>query len=795
MHFKFEMDYMSSPACHKQPAFNVSTNFWPLICVASLVAFSSATIFLQPAQASPIGKKQPTSPTGSFKKGLSGKSTATTSVRPIKDKWAVVIGIDTFKDPAIPHLNFAAKDAVDFAKFLTEHGNFAKDHVLLLTNEKATRDNIKSAVGGSWLPRRAQPDDLVLIFASTHGSPKELDVAGENFLVAYDSQAQDLYVTGIRFADLAPEIKSRTGCDRVVLLLDACNSGAANVGGKGLLRSSNFDVTTLAGQGQIVISSSASNQRSFESKRYDNGVFTKQLIAALQAKGNKTTLNQAFNYLKERVETEVRFDRMLTQTPVMRSKWSGGELILIAVPAAPRRIEGDSNSGFIAINAETPDATYLEGAKLVNDKKYFEAFNLIKPAAEAGRPYCQSLLGYLYSNGLGVERSKEKALEWVEKSANQGCVKGLYNLGTMYDQGTEVPQNYKKALELYKKAAEKGLHLGMNAVGTMYGKGKGVAKDYAQAKEWYLKAAEKDLPEAKYNLAQLYYSGQGLTKNYQLAAEWFQKAADQNYTPAQRSLASLYRSGEGVAKNDSKAVEWFQKAAEQEDTTALSFLGYMYENGDGVPQNYTKAAEYYQKAGDQGNTIAQNNLGRLYEIGQGVPKNYDKATQWYQKAADQGEPNGQSNLGYLYETGNGVTQNYARAKEWYQKAAEQGFARAQNNLGHLYNHGLGVTKDYAQASAWYQKAADQGYAKAQANLGFLYNQGLGVPQNYTKARDWYLKAAEQGNAYAQNNLGCLYMNGHGVPKDLTQAREWLNKSAAQGLENAKANLKRLEQLQ
>lgn len=297
------------------------------------------------------------------------------TVRPITDKWAVLIGIDRFKDTRIPPLEFASKDAIDFAKFLVEKGQFAKDHVLVLTNENATRDKIRDAIGGSWLPSRVAKDDLVVIFASTHGSPKELDVGGENFLVAHDSDSRNLYVTGIRFSDLAPEVKERTGCDRVLLLLDACNSGAANVGGKGLIRTSNFDISSLAGEGQIVISSSTANQRSFESKRSKNGVFTKYLMEALQRQGPKTTISEAFNYLREQVENEVRFDRQLTQTPVMRSKWTGGELILIAVPTHPRHVEAPFSEALdagSAVKASGPVAPNLAGAWLASYGAHYQ---------------------------------------------------------------------------------------------------------------------------------------------------------------------------------------------------------------------------------------------------------------------------------------------------------------------------------------------------------------------------------------------------------------------------------------
>ena len=263
--------------------------------------------------------------------------------RPIKDKWAVVIGVDTFKDSRIPKLRYPAKDAQDFAKFLVEKANFAPDHVLLLLNENATRNNIVSAIAGNWLPMRVLPDDLVVIYASTHGSPSELDKGGENFLVAYDTEQTDLFTSGVLLQDLAPTIYRRTHCDRVVLLLDACNSGAAEVGGKGLYRTTNFDPTALAGKGQIVISSSGADQRSWESKRYNNGVFTRNLIEILAKEQEKADLQSAFDVLKDKVQSEVKFDRQAFQTPVMHSKWEGEPLRIAAKPVSPRTIPEDDS--------------------------------------------------------------------------------------------------------------------------------------------------------------------------------------------------------------------------------------------------------------------------------------------------------------------------------------------------------------------------------------------------------------------------------------------------------------------
>ncbi len=256
--------------------------------------------------------------------------------RPIKDKWAVIIGVSQFADKRIPILKYPAKDAQDFANFLVSKGNFAKDHVLLLKDNQATKVKILDAFGDGWLPRRAMEDDLVVIFISSHGSPQ--DVAGENFIIAYDSDPNHTYATGIRLQDLAGEVTKRTGCDRIVVLLDACHSGAAVQGGKGLLRTHNFQLESVTGQGQMVISSSKPEQLSWESKRYDNGVFTRCLIQALEAEGAKTSISEAYNKLKSSVEQEVRFDRAVDQSPMILSKWKGTELKLCAPPAEPRQV-------------------------------------------------------------------------------------------------------------------------------------------------------------------------------------------------------------------------------------------------------------------------------------------------------------------------------------------------------------------------------------------------------------------------------------------------------------------------
>ncbi|MBK8223581.1 MAG: caspase family protein [Candidatus Obscuribacter sp.] len=151
---------------------------------------------------------------------IAGASTDKAKInRPIKDKWALVIGISEFQDTSI-NLKYAAKDARDFAQFLVKECKFAPDHVRLLINKNATRENILAEIGDKWLPRVANPDDLVLIFVSSHGSPSKVDLNGVNYLVAHNTDKNSLYATGVPMQDLMRMIKDRVHSDRVVLMID-----------------------------------------------------------------------------------------------------------------------------------------------------------------------------------------------------------------------------------------------------------------------------------------------------------------------------------------------------------------------------------------------------------------------------------------------------------------------------------------------------------------------------------------------------------------------------------------------
>lgn len=331
--------------------------FVSLLCVALL---STTAGFAAERQTGTTASGTTASePSASGTSASAGVSSTKLIDRPIRDKWALVVGIGQFASDKIPKLKYAAKDASDFAAFLVKEAHFAPDHVRVLLNDKATERRVMSELGSKFLARVVEPDDLVVVFFSTHGSPAQLDLRGANYLVAYDSDPADLYVSGLDMQKILESISERVLTDRVLLVLDACHSGGAGHASKGLNRTGNFDAQALAqGSGQLVICSSLPEQQSWESARYKNGVFTKQLLDGLRAGGMKTKLGEAFKFVEHAVADEVKEDRPgARQTPVLNSKWNGSDLVLAAVPAQPQQVpasvksELEPDSGLVVATA------------------------------------------------------------------------------------------------------------------------------------------------------------------------------------------------------------------------------------------------------------------------------------------------------------------------------------------------------------------------------------------------------------------------------------------------------------
>ena len=101
-------------------------------------------------------------------------------------------------------------------------------------------------------------------------------------------------------------------------------------------------------------------------------------------------------------------------------------------------------------------ADFLEGEPAFNNKRYSEAIQHFRPLADTGDFRSQYYMAYMYLNGYGVTKNDELGLEYLQKSLDQNYHLAQSLMGFLYSQGLVVPLDHKKAVSLYQKAADQG---------------------------------------------------------------------------------------------------------------------------------------------------------------------------------------------------------------------------------------------------------------------------------------------------------------------------------------------------
>ena len=215
------------------------------------------------------------------------------------------------------------------------------------------------------------------------------------------------------------------------------------------------------------------------------------------------------------------------------------------------------------LNHEVLVHSFKDGRAAIIAEDYTTAVSILKPLAKKGDADAQNALGYLYAQGLGVERDYEEARRWYQKAVSQGHAKAQGNLGGLYAAGKGVEQDNAKAASLFLLSAKQGNANAQVRLGFLYSKGLGVQRDYSAAARWHRKAAEQGHPIAQGLLGAMYAKGQGVKQDYSLAMKWYRKSADQGESLSQYNLGHMYEHGEGVAPNKAEAIKWYRMAAEK----------------------------------------------------------------------------------------------------------------------------------------------------------------------------------------------------------------------------------------
>jgi uncharacterized caspase-like protein len=278
---------------------------------------------------------------------------------PVRERYALVVGVGQFQDKAINPLQYPAKDARDVYEYLVSPsgGHFRPEVVVLLQDQRATRAEVLNAM--ERIKAQAGRDDLVFVYLSSHGTPP--NEYGGVHVVTYDAvlrPREQVWQSSVSEDDLRAFIQG-VRAQRFIIILDACYSNGAFArvpgfvapGGKSLMAdehegygwSQRYMAERLLGMkgrerlsgakslgatpehwGTILISASDAGEKSWELDSLRNGAFTHYFLEGLLRR--RGSVKEAFEYAGPLVRERVRSEKKAVQTPQLASRPSPSDI-------------------------------------------------------------------------------------------------------------------------------------------------------------------------------------------------------------------------------------------------------------------------------------------------------------------------------------------------------------------------------------------------------------------------------------------------------------------------------------
>lgn len=392
---------------------------------------------------------------------------------PIKTKrWALVIGVDQYRDGQINALKGSVNDAHNLANALVRYAGFPQDQVIVLTTDQPeerqpTRINILTYLSN--LASLVPKDGLLLVSFAGHG----IERGGQAYLIPSDARlSRDVSLleeSAVSVTRMHDRIKA-IGVGQVIVLLDACRNdpggraGAPNNMGAAYTKF-NFDVRNREVQAFATFYATAIGQRAYEYTEKHQGYFTWAIVeglkgAAANEKG-EVTLSALVKYVQENVPKRIAIDLGASeqQKPFATIEGYRADELVVAVAEL-----NATNTGSVSAAANTDPAaleiSFWESIKNSKDPSDFRAYldrfpngtfaalartrAQPSPATEAAAPTLPGVDEILDANvrALGGKPAIEKLTTVVLRGLVEVSVAGKTFNGTM---------------ELYTKFPDKSL--------------------------------------------------------------------------------------------------------------------------------------------------------------------------------------------------------------------------------------------------------------------------------------------------------------------------------------------------
>jgi WD40 repeat protein len=212
-------------------------------------------------------------------RGMAREDTGARQEAPRPGLYVLAVGVSAY--PGELQLRYAHADARDFADTCARQCKplFRDVGVHVLPDKQATAAGILK--GLAWLKEQAGEQDVAVFLFAGHGFK---DDKGTFYLLPVDGDPRRLAETALS-AERLKEALEELPCRRVLVLLDACHSGAL---GKGKLppaaQTEVMRTLTTDDYGLMVMCSSRGSESSLEDSTVKHGYFTYALLEGLSGK-------------------------------------------------------------------------------------------------------------------------------------------------------------------------------------------------------------------------------------------------------------------------------------------------------------------------------------------------------------------------------------------------------------------------------------------------------------------------------------------------------------------------------
>jgi uncharacterized caspase-like protein len=214
----------------------------------------------------------------------------------------LAIGVDQYRVPALK-LNYAKGDAEAFARLMRESKGLDRVVVSELYDSQVTRDSVIERLRA--VAAAAGPGDTVAIFLSGHG----LAIRGAWYFLSSAVPGLtegEVVANSVSAEQIASTLKG-SAASHIVLMVDACNSGAVVKDLRGLAQNRIY-AEMGRDTGFVILAASRQDQSALERATLGHGVFTAAALAALSGEADRdhdgrVTARELVAYLSRQIPT------------------------------------------------------------------------------------------------------------------------------------------------------------------------------------------------------------------------------------------------------------------------------------------------------------------------------------------------------------------------------------------------------------------------------------------------------------------------------------------------------------